>query len=68
MAINDLISDKKDKIDYDKIIKEHSWLFDKKQKCILSPDSDGFLCGLLMAYYFDWQIVGFYDGKIGVID
>lgn len=32
--------------------------------CILSPDSDGFLCGLLVTNFLNWEVVGFYDGKI----
>jgi len=51
------------KINYDKIIERHPWIVEKNQDCILSPDSDGFLCGLLMSSYLDWNIVGFYDGK-----
>ncbi|WP_181180242.1 hypothetical protein [Candidatus Thermokryptus mobilis] len=39
-----------------------------KNKVIISPDVDGFLCGLLVSYYLDWEIVGFYDGgKISTI-
>ncbi|MBI4723293.1 MAG: hypothetical protein HY769_09940 [Candidatus Stahlbacteria bacterium] len=36
--------------------------------CVLSPDSDGLLCGLFMSKYLDWKIVGFYDGKVSVIN
>ncbi len=51
------------KFDYEGVIKEHSWILEKEKNCIVSPDSDGLLCGLLMAHHFDWKIVGFYDGK-----
>jgi hypothetical protein len=56
--------DEKGKIVYDNVIKKYPWIIKKDQKCILSPDSDGFLCGLLMSNFLNWQIVGFYDGKI----
>ena len=38
------------------------------QNCILSPDSDGLLCGLFMSTYLDWRIKGFYDGKVMLLD
>jgi len=56
--------DENGKIIYDNIIERYSWITAENQKCILSPDSDGLLCGLLMSAMFNWQIVGFYDGKI----
>lgn len=43
-------------------------LFKKEQKTIISPDVDGLLCGLLMSNYLDWEIVGFYDGKLICFD
>lgn len=55
-------------IDYRKIIKEHPWIVEKNQKCILSPDSDGLLCGLFMSNYLNWEIKGFYDGKVLLLD
>ena len=30
----------------------------------MSPDSDGFLSGLLMSHFLGWKIVGYYDGKV----
>lgn len=63
-VIQDLLKDKDDLIDYDKILNENPWIFKRNQKCILSPDSDGLLCGLFMSYYLDWEIIGFYDGKV----
>jgi hypothetical protein len=52
------------KIIYDNIIARYPWIVAENQKCILSPDSDGLLCGLLMSAMFNWKIVGFYDGKV----
>lgn len=52
------------KILYDNVIKKYPWIIKKNQKCILSPDSDGFLCGLFMSNILNWNIVGFYDGKV----
>ena len=54
-------------MDYEELIGKHTWL-KNKNKVIISPDVDGFLCGLLVSYYLDWEIVGFYDGgKISTI-
>jgi len=50
-------------INYDFLISAFPWLVAEKQKAIISPDTDGILCGLLMSYYYDWQVVGYYDGK-----
>jgi hypothetical protein len=65
--IQKLLSDKEDRIDYEKVIKDYPWILEKSRKCILSPDSDGLLCGLFMSKYLDWKIVGFYDGKIMIL-
>ena len=54
-------------IDYSKILEDFPWIIEKKQKCILSPDSDGFLCGLFMTSLLDWDVSGFYDGKVLLI-
>lgn len=43
------------------------WLLEKELKLIISPDSDGFLCGLLYANLMDASIVGYYDGKILIL-
>lgn len=50
-------------LDYDNLLKIHPWLVEKELPCILSPDSDGLLCGLLMTNILNWKVVGFYDGK-----
>jgi len=66
--IQELLSDKIDQIDYDELVKTHPWIIEKSQKCILSPDSDGLLCGLFMSHFLDWGIKGFYDGKVLLIE
>ncbi|MBU1036737.1 hypothetical protein KKF32_01715 [Patescibacteria group bacterium] len=66
--IQELLSGKTDQIDYEKIVKDYPWIIKKGQDCILSPDSDGLLCGLFMSTYLDWRIKGFYDGKIMLLD
>ncbi|MEK6860614.1 MAG: hypothetical protein AABY07_01465 [Nanoarchaeota archaeon] len=66
--IQELLSGKTDKIDYEAIIKKHEWIVEKNHYCILSPDSDGLLCGLFMSKYLGWKVVGFYDGKVAVIN
>lgn len=58
----------KAQIDYDDIIVRYPWLVQRQQNCILSPDSDGLLCGLFMTHYLDWRVRGFYDGKISVME
>lgn len=67
-VIEDKLKDKhNDKIDYDKLLEKFPWINEKDRYCVLSPDSDGLLCGLLMAKMRNWKIVGFYDDKVGVI-
>jgi len=65
--IKELLEGKDERIDYTEIRKKFPWITKKGQKCILSPDSDGLLCGLFMSHYLDWEIVGFYDGKVCVL-
>lgn len=55
-------------IEYRDLITRYPWVIEREQDCVLSPDSDGLLCGLLMSYYLGWRIRGFYDGKILVIE
>lgn len=52
------------KLDYKEVLRRHPWIVAKNQDCILSPDSDGLLCGLFMSHYLGWRIQGFYDGKV----
>lgn len=66
--IQQLLADKKYQIDYYDIISKFPWIIEKNQNCVLSPDSDGILCGLFMSHYFDWKIKGFYDGKIMLLE
>ncbi|MDD4467448.1 MAG: hypothetical protein PHQ08_03350 [Candidatus Pacebacteria bacterium] len=66
--IQKLLSGRTDQIDYEEIIKDYPWIIKKEQNCILSPDSDGLLCGLFMSTYLNWQIKGFYDGKVMLLD
>lgn len=66
--IQELLLGKTDQIDYEKIVKDYPWIIKKGQDCILSPDSDGLLCGLFMSTYLDWRIKGFYDGKVMLLD
>ncbi len=54
---------KNDVLQYDALLSLYPWLTAKGQNAILSPDADGILCGLLMSHYFNWNIVGFYDGE-----
>lgn len=53
-----------DRIDYADVISRHPWITTKDNYCIISPDCDGFLCGLLVTNFLKWEVVGFYDGKI----
>jgi hypothetical protein len=50
-------------INYKSLIEKDPWIVQKEQKCIISPDVDGILCGLFMSHYFNWEICGYYDGK-----
>lgn len=68
MAINDLLKNKDERIDYDAVCQKYSWILARGNHCILSPDSDGLLCGLFMSRFLGWKIVGFYDGKISVVN
>src|SRR3989338_8636574 len=53
-----------DAIDYEKVLKQYPWIVEHGLDCILSPDTDGLLCGLFMSRYLGWHIRGFYDGKV----
>ncbi|HLB95774.1 MAG TPA: hypothetical protein VJK26_02630 [Patescibacteria group bacterium] len=66
--IQELLSGKTDQVNYEKIVKDYPWIIKRGQNCILSPDSDGLLCGLFMSTYLDWRIKGFYDGKVMLLD
>jgi hypothetical protein len=62
--IQQLLEDKYDQIDYDNLIEKYPWIMSKNTNCVISPDSDGLLCGLFMSHYLSWKVVGFYDGKV----
>ena len=65
--IQELLADKNDVINIKHITERNPWIKEERQKCILSPDSDGLLCGLFLSHYLNWEIVGFYDGKVALI-
>lgn len=60
--------DGQSRVDYEFLLQKHPWIIEPKQNCILSPDSDGLLCGLLMSKYLGWKIRGFYDGKVLILE
>lgn len=68
LKIKESLKDKIKQINYKEVIKEYPWIVKRGQNCILSPDSDGLLCGLFMSNYLGWKIKGFYDGKILILD
>jgi hypothetical protein len=55
-------------IDYSAISDQFPWVVEENLNCVLSPDSDGFLCGLLMTNMLNWAVKGFYDGKVLVTE
>ena len=62
-----MLATRSDVIDYSAVINKYPWLVERDQNCILSPDSDGLLCGLFVSHYLNWKIRGLYDGKILVL-
>jgi hypothetical protein len=62
--IQDLLKGKDQVVDYDEVITKYPWIVEENKQCILSPDSDGLLCGLLMSKYLNWKVIGYYDGKV----
>jgi hypothetical protein len=54
-------------IDYAALINAHPWVIQPERQYIISPDSDGFLCGLLVTNILHGKIAGYYDGKILVM-
>lgn len=63
-TLRSVLSKKTDTFDVDQTLKKYPWLTAKEQNCIISPDADGLLCGLMMSHLFHWKIQGFYDGKV----
>jgi len=66
--IKELSGDRIERINYKEVIKKYPWIIKQGQNCILSPDSDGLLCGLFLSNYLGWKVKGFYDGKILLLD
>lgn len=62
--IQESLQGRLEQIDYEDLIKKHQWIVKEGMNCVISPDSDGLLCGLFMSHYLNWRIVGFYDGKV----
>jgi len=56
-----------DLLDRDEVIASYPWIVQENQDCIISPDADGQLCGLLLSNLLGWNIRGFYDGKALVV-
>jgi len=56
-----------DKLDCEKIKRFFGWLEHRDQKCIISPDTDGIMCGLFVSNYLKWEIKGIYDGRFLII-
>jgi len=44
--IQELLEGRDEQIDYEEIVSRFPWVVEREQNCILSPDSDGLLCGL----------------------
>src|SRR3989338_8175313 len=63
MILFDQDKEKPHIIDYTEIIEKYPWIIERDRKCIISPDTDGILCGLFMSAFFNWEVVGYYDGK-----
>ena len=49
---------------FEQTLKKHAWLFNKHSPLVLSPDSDGLLCGLVLTNIYGMKVQGFYDGKV----
>jgi len=56
-----------DKINYATILEKYPWLIQTDQKCVISPDADGMLCGLFLSHFLNWQVVGYYDNGKNLI-
>lgn len=65
--IQKMLAGRNDVIDYATVINKFPWLVERGNKCVISPDADGILCGLFMSHYLDWQIVGYYDNGKNLI-
>lgn len=54
-------------IDYRALLVKYPWIVEREQKCVISPDADGILCGLFMSQYLGWHIAGYYDNGKNLI-
>ena len=63
ITMDTLCKEKHSIIDYSAISKKFPWIVERDRKCIIGPDTDGILCGLFMSAFFNWEVVGYYDGK-----
>ena len=63
MKREELLAKKDDVLDYDAIKEKFPWIFEKNREFVLSPDADGFYCGILLTAFLGWKCVGFYDDK-----
>ena len=66
--IKEILINETGRIDYKKVIEKYPWIVGQNHNCILSPDSDGLLCGLFMSAYLNWKVKGFYDGKVMILE
>ncbi len=66
--IQELLKGRSEQINYEDIKKIYPWIVERGHHCIISPDSDGLLCGLFMSIYLNWNIKGFYDGKVMLLE
>jgi len=55
-------------INYTDLLKKNRWLGERNKHCVINADTDGFLCGLLTSHLLDWKIVGFYEGRVLLLD
>lgn len=55
-------------LDHAAVVAAQPWLKERDLDCIVSPDSDGLLCGLFMAHHRGWRIRGFYDGRVLAVE
>lgn len=62
--IQELLAGRITELNFPGLLEKYPWIVQRRKKCILSPDSDGLLCGLFMSKYLGWEVVGYYDGKV----
>ena len=52
---------------YDNIKNQYPWILEHDRNCVISPDVDGMLSGLLLSKFLNWKIAGFYNGNMLLI-